>query len=438
MRESAPAYLGFKMLFGARTAGTSSKTSAHLIGAVLGIGLSLVPLITVIQVSGGLIEGITRRFIEIGSYHLQVKTYSPLEEEERASALEVVAAEEGVRNAFATVFGEGLVYSPKGKTGVSVRALPQDYYTSDEGISEYLSIDAGIFQLDSKQDAMLSSQVAEKLDVSVGDRIRLLTAKSVPGRAPILRPSFFTVRGIFSTGYYELDALSMYIPLHSGNILFNEPGSHIIAVKLDKPYQEAEKVAQTLMQELSNDWYIYTWYSLERPMLESFRTTRNLLIFVMALIVLVATVNISSSMIMLVLEKEPEIAMLKSVGVRPHTITKSFLYTGIWIGTAATLVGVSIGLMAAVHINSLLSGLERSLNLMYSGFELLFSPIRDVAKENIKVFDESFYLETIPIRIEFLEIFLTGAGAMLASTLAAYFPARRAGKIKPLEILRKH
>jgi len=69
---------------------------------------------------------------------------------------------------------------------------------------------------------------------------------------------------------------------------------------------------------------------------------------------------------------------------------------------------------------------------------MLFSPIRDVANENIKVFDESFYLETIPIRLEFFEIFLTGAGAMLASTLAAYFPARRAGKIKPLEILRKH
>lgn len=435
MRESAPAYLGFKMLFGSRS---SNKTTKHLIGAILGIGLSLVPLITVIQVSGGMIEGITRRFIEIGSYHLQVKTYSPVEQEQREAVLEMISSTEGVTHAFPVVFGEGLVYSPSGKTGVSVRSLPSDYYRSDAGISEYLSIEAGEFQLESRQDAMLSAQVADKLNVTVGDRIRLLTAKPVPGRAPILRPSFFTVRGVFSTGYYELDALSMYIPVAVGNVLFEELGSYTIGVKLENPYQNAGSIAQDLLQRFSNNWYVYTWYSLERPMLDSFRTTRNLLIFVMALIVLVATVNISSSMIMLVLEKEPEIAMLKSVGVAPGTITKSFLYTGIWLGTVATVVGVSIGLVAAVNINALLTGLERGLNSLNDVVRILFSPLFEGEGERIKVFDESFYLETIPIRLEFAEIFLTGAGAMLASTLAAYFPARRAGKIKPLEILRKH
>lgn len=435
MRESAPAYLGFRMLFGSRA---SHKTTKHLIGAILGIGLSLVPLITVIQVSGGMIEGITRRFIEIGSYHLQVKSYSPLEESARTEALRRIAATEGVERAFPVVFGEGLVYSPAGKTGVSVRSLPADYYRNDPGISEYLSIEAGSFQLESRQDAMLSAQVAEQLSVKVGDRIRLLTAKPMPGRAPILRPTFFTVKGIFSTGYYELDALSMYIPLATGRVLFNEPGSFTIGVKISNPYQNAGAIAQELLQGLSNDWYVYTWYSLERPMLDSFRTTRNLLIFVMVLIVLVATVNISSSMIMLVLEKEPEIAMLKSVGVTPGTITKSFLYTGIWLGTVATVVGISVGLLAAVNINALLTGLEHSLNSLNQLWRVLFAPLYEGEIERIKVFDESFYLETIPIRLRFIEVFLTGAGAMLASTLAAYFPARRAGKIKPLEILRKH
>ncbi len=435
MRESAPAYLGFKMLFGART---SNKTTKHLIGAILGIGLSLVPLITVIEVSGGMIEGITRRFIEIGSYHLQVKTYSPVEEQEHKKAEQIIAEINGVTHVFPVVFGEGLVYSPNGKTGVSVRSLPEDYYSADKGVQEYLSIEAGEFHLKTKKDALLSAQVAEKLNVTVGDRIRLLTARAVPGRAPILRPSFFKVKGIFSTGYYELDALSMYIPLATGKVLFNEPGSYTIGVKLEKPYQNTGEIAQTLLKNLSNDWYVYTWYNLERPMLDSFRTTRNLLIFVMALIVLVATVNISSSMIMLVIEKEPEIAMLKSVGVAPGIITKSFLYTGIWLGTVATIIGVSTGLVAAVNINSLLAGLERVLNSGYALIEGLLSPVMEFENEHIKVFDESFYLEKIPIRIKYIEIFLTGAGAMCAAALAAYFPARRAGKIKPLEIMRKH
>jgi len=428
-------FLGFRMLFRSHA---SRKTTRHLVGAVIGIGFSIVPLIAVIEVSGGMIEGITRRFIEIGSYHLQIKSYSPHTQEEVQKVLKTVSSIPRVERSFPVIFGEGLVYSPEAKTGVSVRSLPEDYYRNDEGLRRYLSIESGSFTLADRDDALLSREVADMLQVEPGDRVRLLTARSVPGRAPILRPTVFTVRGIFSTGYYELDALSMYIPLRTGEILFEEAGSLVLGVKVDNPYDDIDRLARDLTTLLPQGWFVYTWYSLERPMLESFNTTRNLLIFIMVLIVAVAAVNISSSMIMLVIEKEPEIAMLKSMGVSPARISSAFMYTGFFIGITAVLFGITLGLLAAVNINELLSGIEAVAGWTTAMFRTLFIPGSPDISVSMEIFDRSYYLETIPIRINFIDVFGTAAGTLVLATGAAFFPARRAGRIKPLEILRKH
>ncbi len=428
-------FLGFRMLFRSHA---SQKTTRHLIGAILGIGFSIVPLITVMEVSGGMIEGITRRFIEIGSYHLQIKSYSPHTPQEIEEVLETVSSFPRVERSFPVVFGEGLVYSPEAKTGVSVRSLPEDYYRNDGGLRRYLTIESGRFSLTERDDALLSREVADLLQVDTGDRIRLLTARSMPGRAPILRPTAFTVRGIFSTGYYELDALSMYIPLITGKVLFDEAGSLVIGVKVDEPYNGIERLARELTAVLPQGWFVYTWYSLERPMLESFNTTRNLLIFIMVLIVAVAAVNISSSMIMLVIEKEPEIAMLKSMGVSPARISSAFMYTGFFIGITAVLFGITIGLLTAVNINEVLSGIEAIAGWTTALFRHLFLPGAMDTAAALEIFDRSYYLETIPIRISFIDVFGTAAGTLILATAAAFFPARRAGRIKPLEILRKH
>lgn len=424
MMNFGSVFLGFRMLFRSHA---SRKTTRHLVGAIIGIGLSLVPLITVLEVSGGMIEGITRRFIEIGSYHMQIRNYSPYNKDEADHVLSLVAAHEEVKRCFPVIFGEGLVYSPGAKTGVSVRSLPPDYYSSDEDLQTFLSIDSGEFRLDDQSDALLSKEVAGLLDVEIGDRVRLLTARTMPGRAPILRPTMFTVRGIFSTGYYELDSLSMYIPLVAGEVLFNEAGSRILGVKVADPYGNIESVAKELQSALPNGWFISTWYRLERSMLESFQSTRNILIFIMVLIVIVAAMNISSSMIMLVMEKEPEIAMMKSMGVRPSSIRRAFLYTGLFIGLTSVATGITFGLLVAVNINELIRGLEFFINWITGPFT-----------NSVQLFDRSYYLEQIPIRINLIDVCGTAMGTLLLSAAAAYFPARRAGSVKPVEILRKH
>jgi lipoprotein-releasing system permease protein len=435
MNIRAALFLGIRFLFGR---GRGAKTGRHLWGAVLGIAFSLIPLFVVIEVSGGMIEGITRRFIEIGSYHMQARPLNPGEDGELRHLATKVERIKGVRLSFPFVRGEGLLYTPEGRTGVAVKGLPQAYWERDPMVRSYLTMHAGAFDLSEARSILISRQVAETLNAEPGDRIRLLTARRMPGREPILRPSAFTVRGVFSTGYYELDALSVYIPYETARGLFRAEGGSGLGIKVADPYGSLDSLQRRIAAELPAHWNVYSWYNLEKTMLESFKTTRNLLIFIMVLIVLVAAVNISSSLIMLVMEKEPDIAILKSTGSSPHSIVVSIMGTGMAIGGLGTLLGTVVGMTAAVQINAVLRGIE--LLLQWGGAVLAFlaRPIIDIDVPRIELLSESYYLETIPITLGLRESVLTVFFALLTSALASYIPARRAGRLKPLEIMRKH
>jgi lipoprotein-releasing system permease protein len=251
------------------------------------------------------------------------------------------------------------------------------------------------------------------------------------------RISTFTVRGIFSTGYQELDKLWAYIPLRTGvRVLPDSSSTTFVGIKVSDPYDRAR--LSRLQRELGTQAQISSWYDLERANYKSFQTTRALLIFIMALIVAVATINISSSLIMVVIEKTEEIGILKAIGARPREVTRTFVLTGLCAGFAGVLLGLSLGLAVAVNINALLAGVELLVNQAVLGVRRLIEPIALLpGAAPVRIFNAEFYLEEIPIRIKGVELFIVAACSLLLSVLAAFFPARAAARIKPLEVLRK-
>jgi len=183
---------------------------------------------------------------------------------------------------------------------------------------------------------------------------------------------------------------------------------------------------------------VYSWYQLEKASYKSFQTTRALLLFIMVLIVAVAAVNVSSSLVMVVLEKTPEIAMLKAMGAGPWGIGLGFTVTAAATGLAGTILGLALGALVAVNINALLAGLERILNLGGRAAFVLLSPLLPLPEPPaVRLFNAEFYLEAIPITLSFRQLVAVAAGTMLLSVLAAWLPARRAGAIRPLEVLRR-
>lgn len=412
-----PFFLGLRNFYSFRKG--KKRTMA---GAAIAVALSIIPLVVVLEVSDGMIEGITRRFIELETGHIQVMPYDEKSVEEMWAISAELELIDDVVYAAPVYRGMGLIYSENYKSGIQVKALPPDMYENDQGFSSYLEIIDGSFDLNSDKNIMLSSELAALLGVGAGEKVKLLTAKTARNGKMMLRPEMYSVSGVFSTGYYEVDSMTAYINLEKGEKIFKGEGSVHIQCKIIDPYRTADGTAAEIRAKYEL-FSTVTWYRMQKSMYESLYTTRVLLVFIMAIIVVVAAVNITSSLIIMVFERRQDIAIMKSFGTSERQIRRAFLYTGMLTGVTGAAAGIVAGLLISVNLNSILDFFQYVASAFSSG-EAAAGP--------------GYYLDEIPVKIKSLEIFITAAGAILLSTTAALMPARKAGKMSPSEILQKH
>jgi lipoprotein-releasing system permease protein len=336
--------------------------------------------------------------------------------------------------------GLGLLYTPAGRTAVTIRAVPPELYSEDEGFRRYFRLESGAFDLSRRDGILLGREMAQRLGAEPGDRVKLLVLRGTTQRRQLPVLASFTVQGVFSTGYQELDKLWVYIPLGaSGRLLAGRGSTRFLGLKLAEPFAGLEAQLEGLRGALPAQAEIYSWFELEKANYKSFQTTKMLLLFIMALILAVATVNISSALIMVVLERLPEIAILKAMGAGPGAISLSFLITGLLTGLAGTALGLAAGIALAFNVNALIRGLESALNAGARLFATVAAPLaRLPAPPPLRIFNSEFYLDQIPIHLRFGELYAVGAATLLLAILAAYLPARRAGRVRPLEVLRRY
>jgi lipoprotein-releasing system permease protein len=200
-----------------------------------------------------------------------------------------------------------------------------------------------------------------------------------------------------------------------------------LMVKIDDPYGGTDAAALTLRRILGYGFGVYTWKELQRSQYSSYESTRQILLFIMALVVIVAAVNVSSAASMLAIERQRDIAVLKASGASPGDTGRIFLWASFLTGLSGAVIGISLGLLIGVCINPLIHGLERALSF-FSG---LFNG------REVKILDPGYYLERIPVIVNGKTVLLIGISTILCSVLASWIPARRAGKTRPIEILRK-
>ena len=413
-------------------------------GAIIGVGLSLVPLVVVQQISEGMIAGITERFVELGTYHLQAVSRYPLSSEEIDREVERLAILPGVVSAAAERQGFALLYSDAGRSGVTVRAVDAPFWRDDAALHRLVTVTHGEFDLSAEEQIVIGVAVAESLQVGPGDTVRMLTVRSLGSGRYLPRISRFVVSGVISTGYRDLDRLWTFVELDRGRtVLSDESSRDIIGIKIDDPFalpsplfnrgirriQNREAMDRALQVEedaarvLSPEWFISDWYNLERSRYISFQTTRNLLVFIMIMILVVAAINISSSLIMLVLEKETEIAILRAAGTPRGVIVGAFIWSGLTVGLAGTALGSAVGIFLSVYINEILRLVESILRFFGGRGEL---------------FSADFYLESIPVTVDLLPLALSAGIALTVSLLSSLIPALRAAGIRPERILRRH
>lgn len=429
----------------------SRNGTRELRSAILAIGLSLIPLVLVLHVSDGMIRGIVDRFIEAGTYHLQLRPPRGVDPLELTQTAEACSAIDGVSLCAPEVQGVALAYAPGGRAGVTVRGVASGLWEADPGLRRYLEVTEGSFDLAGPRHAVVGVALAERLGITVGQRIRLLTAR-VAGTGGLLpRVTTLEVVGIASSGYRELDRLWLFIPFATASRILPEASSRsLVGVTIDSPYAlenpllrqgnaaEGQRILGRLRELSGIDWAVYTWFDAERARYMSFITTKNLLLFIMALIVVVASINISSSLVIMVLDRQWEIGILKSTGARPSDIVLLFVSGGFLIGGLGAAVGLLFGVFLSVNINGLLLGIEWLLDRLVALVALAARPFHVGSLSPVDLLSQDFYLETIPIRLALGPLALVAGGTILLATAAALIPALRAASTRPVEALRRH
>jgi lipoprotein-releasing system permease protein len=417
--------------------GPRKRETRPIFGSITGIALSMIPLVVVIFLSDGMIRGITERYIETGTFHLQLRPYEFMEDEEWIDIQENLKELDDLIQVRREHSGTGLAYNGEQQTAVSVRAVEEDLFTEDKAFSRYVEILEGSFDLSEKNNIVIGRETAASLNLKPGDTVRVLTGKTLSTGKYIPKVSKLIVQGVFTTGYQDLDKMWVFIPLEKGlRILQDSESRSHLALKVVDPYEDMNPLIGEVRKVLDKGrWGIYSWYSLNRSQQSNYQTTKLLLIMIMALIVLVAVMNISSSMIMLVMENEQEIGILKSMGMNNRFLSYQYVLTAGFAGGTGSLIGIGLGSLIVFRFTHIISFLDGLINFLISLWHSVSSQIETAP---VSLLNSQYYLEDFSITLDYRILMLLFISTLLLSMLAALIPVRNIGKISALDILRKH
>ena len=411
-----------------------------LFGAVLCIGLSIVPLVVVTSVTNGMIDGMTERIIGLSTSHIQAYVAPNISKVKTVEAFSKYASEtaevRGVVAAYPEVEISALAAGKNGRSGIEIRAIEPDIFVRNKSFAKLFEVCEGelgdFISAGGEKLAIIGQKLSKDMDLHAGDTIRIITTRSVGENNERIVPKLtsFKIAAVVSSGYQELDQFWVFIPLEAAySSLSMESANYNIMIETQDAFSpELVAIQKRLADNFGRYANVYRWDQIHTAEFENFSSTKVMLVFVMMLIVLVATVNISSAIVMLVMERQKEIAILKSIGAKPRGITFAFLLAALSCGAGGLIIGLPVGILLTIFSNQLVHELERLVNW--------FSTMGGGGE--VHLMDPAYYLSEIPVEIPVNQVILIAVAVLLLSVLVSYLPSRKAGREKPLDILRKN
>lgn len=382
--------------------------------SMVGLILAVMSLITVLSVMNGFHEEITNRVLNTISHSYITESDDTLEDWEELR--KKINSQEHIVASSPYVEDFALMTSKNASQGVSVRGILVDLESTTSSLLN--DIKYGDLSLNEDDSSILIGVgLATLMGTGIGDQLTLIapTRNSLGLLVPI--STTFTVGGIFNAGLNEYNNGLAFIHLYDAQDLFTL-GNEVtgIRLKVDDLFK-ANIITQETVKSLGDGFYGVDWMQQKQNFMRALNLEKQMIAIILSLIIAVATFNIVSMMVMVVTDKKTDIAILRTLGMTPKRIVRIFFYQGLSIGFIGILVGTVLGLLLALNIESVISGIETII-----GFQ--FFP-KDV-----------FYINRFPSKILMSDVASIMIGAFILVIIAAIYPARRAGKVNISEVLR--
>ena len=396
---------------------TRARRSNHFISfialvSMIGLTLGVAVLITVLSVMNGFDRELKNRVLGMIPQATVSSTQILTNWPELAKKIEQHEHVQGVAP-FTQL--QGMLTAQGQVAGIMVTGIEPDYEKNVSIIQNHM-VEGSIDQLKKGEfGIVLGKQMADSMGVGLNDSITLVLPEATPSPAGVV-PRFkrFNVVGIFSIGA-EVDSMMGYIALNDAATLLRLPdGAQGIRMKLDDIFL-APQVSRDIVMNLPSNFYASDWTYTHGNLFSAIQMEKAMVSLLLFLIVLVAAFNIVSSLVMVVTDKKSDIAILRTLGASPVTITKIFMVQGTVIGVIGTCGGAILGIIAVTSISSLVGWLNNTLGL--------------------HMFD-AYFINYLPSYLRWQDVVLIVVLSLVLSFVATIYPALRAAKIQPAEALR--
>jgi lipoprotein-releasing system permease protein len=265
---------------------------------------------------------------------------------------------------------------------------------------------------------VLGIELAEALAAELGDRITVTLAEGMVTPVGVLpRQRVFTVSGIYRVGMYEFDRRLAFTNLQDSQLLFRL-GDSVSGIRLEvADIYEAPQIVRDVALDAGGGVLVSDWTRRNVNFFRSIQITKSILFVILLLVVAVAAFNIVSTLVMVVKDKQSDIAILRTVGARPSDILKIFITQGSIIGVLGTFAGVALGILVTVNLETIVGFLESTF-----GIKLLAADV--------------YFISDLPAELRLPDVYRIGSIALLLALASTLYPAWRAARTLPAEALR--
>jgi len=404
--------------------GTRYLRSAHRRGfvsfvalmSVCGLTLGVATLIVVLSVMNGFERELRTRILAVTA-HATLTGISGTLADWRTLA-QRARLQSGVQAAVPYVESQAMLANGTAMAGATVRGVLPEEERNATGLAQRVTQGSLAALTPGGYGIVLGAALAQELGARLGGTVVVIAPQGTAtptGVVPRMRR--FRVVGIFSSGMYEFDRGLALTHMADAARLFHL-GEQVTGLRLALADPlHAPQVAVRVARALGGDFYVSDWTQNHANFFRSIEITKSMMFVILLMLVAVAAFNIVATLVMIVKEKQTDIAILRTLGAAPRNVLATFAVQGVLIGLAGTVLGAALGTLVADNIEKLVGGLER-----LTGVQFIDASV--------------YYLSDLPAYVERLDVLRVCTVAFLLCALATVYPAWRAARTAPAEALR--